>query len=391
MPASFLNTLRAGPPPPKVAFLPDGLFFSRAVPVAAGATPAEAAAQVELGLEAVSPFPLTQLYYGYYWTPGAERALVFAAYRRRFTADQVAAWDGADLVLPSFAAPLGGEVAPATTVLLTAPEGLTALHWESGRVPASVLFRPLPAEPEEATPETIGQAEAARAGLRDELIRAAGGSRAVIDLGPPVAESSQTDREVVFRADGFVSRFAAPVATALDVRDKAELAHLRAARRRDLILWRVAVGCVVSLGLLLVGELALFGAHRWQATRLALLAVQKPRVEKIMALQEVTQRIDELSNKRLLPFEMMETVSAQKPKEIVFTRAYSTPSGGLYTLRVEAYTNNTPQIAVWRSALEKLPVCEKVDTINLVTRNDRATFTLVVSFKPELLAKPSSP
>jgi hypothetical protein len=83
---SFLATLRAGPPPPKVALLPDGLFFTRAVSVAAGATPGEAASQIELALEAVSPFPIAQLYYGYYWVPGSESALVFAAYRRRFTA-----------------------------------------------------------------------------------------------------------------------------------------------------------------------------------------------------------------------------------------------------------------------------------------------------------------
>ena len=114
---SFLATLRAGPPPPKVALLPDGLFFTRALPVAAGATSAEAAAQVELALEALSPFPIAQLFYGYFWTPGSETAFAFAAYRRRFTSDQIAAWTGAELVLPAFAALLGAAVKPATTVI----------------------------------------------------------------------------------------------------------------------------------------------------------------------------------------------------------------------------------------------------------------------------------
>ena len=31
MSASFLSTLRAGPPPPRIALLPDALFFTRAV------------------------------------------------------------------------------------------------------------------------------------------------------------------------------------------------------------------------------------------------------------------------------------------------------------------------------------------------------------------------
>ena len=67
MSASPLSFLRAGPPPPTVALLPDALFFTRAVPITTGATAAEAAAQIELALEAVSPFPLAQLYYGWFW------------------------------------------------------------------------------------------------------------------------------------------------------------------------------------------------------------------------------------------------------------------------------------------------------------------------------------
>ena len=44
--ASPGDFLRAGPPPPRVALLPDSVFFSRAVPVAPGATRAEVVAQV---------------------------------------------------------------------------------------------------------------------------------------------------------------------------------------------------------------------------------------------------------------------------------------------------------------------------------------------------------
>src|SRR6266700_455975 len=112
--ASLIDFIRAGPPPPKVVLLPDGMFFTRALPIAAGATAAEVTGQVELALEALSPFPLTQLYYGYYWKPGSERAFAFAAYRRRFTAEQSDTWAGAELVLPTFAAVFGAEVAPAT-------------------------------------------------------------------------------------------------------------------------------------------------------------------------------------------------------------------------------------------------------------------------------------
>ena len=388
---SFLSTLRAGPPPPKVALLPDGLFFTRALPITAGATPAEAAAQVELALEAVSPFPIAHVYYGYFWTPGADNAFVFAAYRRRFTTDQTAAWDGAELVLPAFAALLGAKVEPATTLVLASPEGLTAVHWAAGPAPAAVLFRPFPPPPAEDSEESAATVAADRSRLRDELIRAVGGSKTVIDLAaPPAAEPAHSDREIVFRSGDFVSRLPTAVTVALDVRDKADLAAFRSARRRDVILWRVALGCAAAFALLIIGEFALVGGKEWQKVRLAKQNAQRPLVEKIMTSQQLATRIDELATKRLLPFEMIYIVNEKRPPEIQFTRAYTRQEKGIYTLFVEAKTNNAGQMSLFQSALEKLPACEKVEMLNQNLRGDTATFTLVVTFKPDML-KPGPP
>ncbi len=387
---SFLATLRAGPPPPKVALLPDGLFFTRALPVTAGATAAEAAAQVELALEAVSPFPIAQLFFGYFWTPGAETAFVFAAYRRRFTSDQIAAWTGAELVLPAFAALLGAAMKPATTVILSSPDGLTAIHWEKGPLPASVLFRPLP-PPVEGAPDVDPAAlDAIRATLRDELIRDVGGSRNVIDLAaPPVPDPARDDREVTFRAGELVSHLGAAAVASLDVRDKGELAALRGARRRDVLLWRVAMGCAAALVLFAVGELALIGGKEWQKVRDAKFRAQKPRVEQIMKSDELARRIDDLATKRLLPWEMMMAIIGENkailPPEIYFGRVYTTPATGIYTLSIEAQTTNVGTIAVYTSKLKTAPGIENVETRGLQARGDNATFTLVVTFKPDAI------
>lgn len=374
--ASILSFLRAGPPPPKVALLPDAMFFTRAIPITAGATPAEATAQIELALEAVSPFPLAQLYYGWFWVPGADSALVFAAYRRRFTTDQVAAWDGAEVVLPSFGAVLGAEVQPATTVLLSQPEGLTAVYWEKPPIPAKVLFAPLTAE---ATDED-------RARARDELLRSLGGSQHVVELAaPPVADPGLTDREVVFHAPEFEARLATQTAAALDVRDKAELAALRSARKRDVMLWRVTVGAVAALVLLGVGELALVAGQQWQNVRLREITAQKPVVDKIVALHTLANRIDEIATKRLLPIEMVEASAAAKPAEVVFTQAVAERARGLHTLVVRGYTGDPAQINAYESALRAQPTVQSATATLEQMRNDRSSFVLTVVFKPDAL------
>lgn len=381
--ASPLSFLRAGPPPPKVALLPDAMFFTRNVPIAPGATPADVAAQVELSLEALSPFPVTQLYHGYFWTPGAERALVFASYRRRFTSEETDTWAGAELVLPAFASVLGAQVAPATTLVLVSPEGLTAVHWESAAMPSQVIFRALPPE---ATDDD-------RAKAREELLRVIGGSRTVVDVPhPPAAEPATSDEEIVFKAGAVISRLPKSVSAAVDVRDKAQLAVLRRAQWRDRFLWRVAVGSAAALILLAVGELSLIGANQlWQKSRLAKLNRQMPTVERIMTSDTQTKRVEELVTKRLLPFEMLtEIVGVNRdrmPGDVIFTRVQT---DGIYTLHVNATTTNIGQISVYQSALEKLPSVQKVDVVNEGARGATATFRLTVAFKPEAI-KPTLP
>ncbi len=374
--ASPFGFLRAGPPPPKVALLPDAMFFTRAVPITAGASAAEAASQVELALEGIAPFPLAQLYYGWFWLPGAESALVFAAYRRRFTTDQAADWDGAELVLPSFAAVLGATVEPATTMILHRDDGLTAVHWVTPSVPAKVLFTPLLPE---ATDEE-------RARAREELLRELGGSKTIIDLTEPVtADPARSDGELVFRSGDFVSQVPASAASALDVRDKAELAALRNARKRDVILWRVALGSVAALLLLAIGEVGLFAGQQWQKVRVREANAKKPIVDKITSLQELANRVDEIATKRLLPIEMVLAAAEAKPEEIVFTRATADRTRGLYTLIVEGTTANAAQINVYEAAVRALPSVKSAFAAIGRMANDRTNFTLTVEFKPDSL------
>ncbi len=385
MPTPF-RFLRAGPPPPKVALLSDAAFFTRAISIPAGLTPAEATAQIELSLEAVSPFPLSQLYYGWWWQPGSEHALLFAAYRRRFTTEQIATWEGSEVVLPGFAAALGAAVEPATTLILNYPDAISAVHWSIGPVPAKVLTRPL--EPEVTDEE--------RERTRAELIQSLGGSQHVIDLaGPVTPDPARSDGEIIFRAGDFVSRLGTSALTAADVRDKAELAAMRKSRRRDVALWQVTVGVAASLALLAFGELGLVGGRMWQQVREKQFSAQKPLVDKITSIHELTNKIDELSTKRLMPLEMMTQLTGvdleRKPPEIVFTRIQADQSRGLYTIFVEGRTSNAAQISVYEATLRKVPAIEKVEAPISQVRGDQAQFTLTAVFKPEALLAPEAP
>jgi hypothetical protein len=371
-PLSSLKRFLPAPPPRKVVVLPDALFFVRAVPVAEGAVAADVSGQVELALEVIAPFPIAQLYYGYHWKPGANHALVFAAYRKRFTSDDVETWAGAEAILPAFAASLGEAPAAATTLVIAGSDCLTAVHYgDASGVPTQVRIESLPAE---ATDDD-------RAAARDALLKPLGGTITTVEIGAtPQLDPESPQGEFVFRSGDTSAHFTATEIESLDVRDKAELAARRRAHARDVILWRTFLGCAAAIALSLFLELALVGGGLWQKQRLAVIARQSPVVNTIMTSQSLATRIDELSTKRLMPFEMLALLNSKRPPTIQFMR---TVTSGLYKLEVEAQTNSSADINVYRAALNELPECEKAEVIDPRSRDGVSTFRLVVTFKPD--------
>lgn len=358
-------------PPPRVVLVPDSLFFVRVVPIGEGVSAGDVSGQVQLALEGLSPFPLAQLYYAHYWVPGSRTALVYAAYRKRFTAEQLDTWAEAEMVIPAFAALLNARVEPATTLILNSETGITVLHWEKVGVPSAIASR--------SWAEDTDPAEKLQA--RDELLNALGGSKTIIDVEEaPKAEGDPSIGEYVFRAGEIEAPFTREELDALDIRDKADLAGRRKARARDLYLWRAFVGCAAGVALAALLEVGLIGGRVWQRTRQSLVEKQAPVVAEIMRAQTLSTRIEELSTKRLRPFEMITIVDSKRPRSVTFVHARTS---GLNTLEVEAQTNVPNDLGVFQAALRQLPDLLKVDVQNPQLREGMQTFRLLVTFKPD--------
>jgi hypothetical protein len=372
MPLKLPERFKLSVPARKVVLLPDAHFFCRAVPVAAAATPAEAAAQVELALEALAPFPLGQMYHGHFWRPGAKNAFVFAAYRKRFPVEQVEAWAEAEAVLPAFASLLNVTIEDSTTLLLWSEKSLTAVRWESASdAPVIVLVRDLPPEPTDAD----------RATLRESLLRDTGAAVTVYESTVvPALDSGKADDAFIFQGEHGKSIFTREQLDVLDVRDKDELAARRRARFRDLVLWRVLLGCVAAVLLSLILDLSLVGGGIWQKARLLLVEKQEPWVNKIRLAKGLAVQIEELSTKRMRPMEMIERVGDKIPASVVFSSATVT---NLYTLDVDASAAVSGDVDTLRSVLSSLPGCERVEIKNNQLRDGKTTFRLIVTFKPD--------
>jgi hypothetical protein len=362
----------------RVLLVPADRFFVQTVPLGSGA---DAGTQATLALEELAPFPLAQLYHGHLVAPDGSQALVFAAYRRRFSAAETAAWAAADLVLPSFVALLGTRGDGPGLVLHAGGAALMGAAWDGKSPLPSQVLAQAGAEP---------PAEAQRAAFAAEL-QAAGGLPPVPVrwLDGAVAVERDPDGGVTFSVDGTETARLAPAAlAAADVRDKDFLEEQRRTGRRDLWLWRGLLATAVAAGLAValdLGALAL-GAEAGRVRRA--VAAAAPQVQRVETAQTLAARIEDLSRRQFRPLEMLALVSERRPRSIQFLRA---TTKGLYTLEVEAQTPNAADVGGYEVALRGLQTQERVEVRDLRMRDGVTSFVLAVTFKPAALQPEGGP
>jgi hypothetical protein len=362
-----------------VALLASHRFFVRRIPllpVGGGA------AQVELALEGFSPFPLEQLYHGYVAAPAQDEALVFAAYRKQFAAAETAGWGTAAMVVPALVALLENPPAKPLIRVWRETDAVTVAAWD-GRspLPGVVLSRPAG----EAT-ETAGLVAEARirAGLATADVEEFSGTA----TGAARADGRGYDFTIAGPAGERRATLGKAEAATADVRDKVFLAEQRRVGRRDQWLGRAFLACVVGCGALLVAEAGLLGGG-WALRQLqAKNQQQAAGVEKIMMAQSLSERIEELGGRRLMPLEMLAALNRARPASVVFLRAGTTDR---LAMEVEAQTGNAADVGVYEAALRAAPAIATVETRDLRSREGTTSFVLAVTFKPGALQAGGQP
>lgn len=366
----------SGPPPVPASrggtvLLPAPKFFVRRIPLVAGQ---DAAAQAELALETIGPFAPGQLYHGHCPSADGAQALVFAAYRKNFSAEDTARWGDADAVLPAFVL-WARQTAP------TAPEvwlhecagSVAAILWDgAGALPAGVLAR------------EIGERAAGAVG--DELA-----AEARVRLGAPTAGVKHFQGDPVagpLEKEGLAltlrerkAAFTPAELRAMDVRDKADLAAQTGRRTRDRRLWFAFAAAAALLAACVVGEAGLQISRAVLRSQRAKLAAGDAAVQRLRQASDVVTRLEQLAGQSLRPLEMISLINEARPKTLEFLRA-STSSANPRQLEIEVQTGNAADPQAYEQALANVREVEKVELRDLRTSGGRTTFLVAITFKP---------
>jgi hypothetical protein len=364
--------------PQEAAMLPGNRFFVRRLSVEGDDVPG----QVNLALEAISPFPLEQMLVGFVTSADGKQVLAYAAHRRRFTAEESFAWPEDCQVVPEFLALCGHRPAADGIVVHRSDERLTALAWKAGdELPAAIVVAEL-ADTDEAA---IAREAATRADLAAEtpVENVTGGLAGAIVEG-----------DLILKGE-FEGTFTIPQKGLddSDIRDSDFLAERRKKERLNLILWNAArLGAavlVVSLLLDITGGVVGMRRASLEVTNEA----RRPLVEDIEASQAITSRILELGVKRLLPMEMLALVNEKRPATVEFTNIQceikkakdSTIAKPMMT--VDAKTPNAGDISDFLKAVQAMPEVEAATNSEPRVRETSTTFRIEITFKQAVLLK----
>ena len=355
---------------PAAALLPGNRFFVRRLELDGP----DAAAQVNLALEALSPFPLEQMLVGHVVSPDGRQALAYAAHRRRFTPEESFAWPDDCQVIPEFLALCGQPPAQDGVVVHRGEERLTALAWKAGDVlPAAVVV----AELADADGVTLAKEAAERAGLA---------ATTPVETITGALTGAMAEQQLRLRADErapfVIDRKHLDDA---DIRDADFLAQRRKKERTNLLLWnitRLAAAALVVAALLDLTALGItLRSRKLEVTN----QERAPIVAEIEAAQAVAARIAELGAKRPLILEMLAVANEHRPPSLEFQRVTcKSPT----LMEIEIRTTDAGDIGVFeRSLAETKDLVAGVVSRDIRARESATTFTTTITFRPEGLRK----
>ncbi len=377
LPDKFTSLLEVTPP--KVEYVRGDRFFVRQVSLPPGLKGQELDGFIELSLEEMSPFPMERLFYGFYVNEESGLAIVYAAYKRCFTAEEMQQWEKVEFVLPDFFPVLGLAYEVDTIAMVVGESSLSALSFQTGQVlPQTIVSR-----------ELSGSSDIEV--VKQQLIDLVGGLN-----GRPVVlfaldeEGNPSEEKGVYRlpftkskeanADTVEIEQAEDILWKGDLRDASFVSSKRRQKRLNQGVWKIALGLMLLLGLFALGEILMLGGKAFLSHLDKTTMGREAEVTQIEDKKSVVQELENFERSNLIPFDMISAINPVLPRSIHFTRL---KTAGRNSLEIECKTTDPADVTTYKNDLEGLLRIESAEVLNLQSAGGQGSFLLVVNFKSD--------
>ena len=353
-------------PLPDVLVLPAEYFFIEKVEVPTALAPAELADFAELSMEAVSPFPLDQLRWGFLTDPDGQHLLIYAALKERLKLAGHAELETYTWVLPDFTTLQGARFTRDTEVVLEGEHYTTNFLLPSGEASPENI-RSLPEGSD--TPRSTGQS------IHLKLL--------AVELSEESIPTFKFETIGESPADGLWSPLEPDEASLwnADIRPSSFKTVERSARRTTSLVTRImgyaaifAIVLIVFEGLLLAGEF-------WLGTRTAKIDEQAIPVRRIEDKQSLLNKLDQVAQNELRPIAMLtaanEVRTALGKTGIEYDETIIESNN---RLTIEGKANTINELNFYTKSLRQSGKFQLVGEPKYITRDSKTTFTVTLDY-----------
>ena len=354
-------------PLPEVLVLAAEYFFTEKVEVPPALTPAELADFAELSMEAIAPFPLEQLRWGFLIAPGGQDLLIYAALKDRLKLVGQTELESYTWVLPDFATLQGARFAHDTEVVLEGESYSTTCLVPSGEtLPENIRSHPAGSDPPRGTGQSIHlkllPVELSEQGIPIFKFEALGEAPAEGNWSP-----LEPDEASLWNADIRPSNFKTVE---------------RSARRTTNLVTRVMGYAAIFALLLIVLEGLLYGAQLWLGTRTAKIDEQATRVRRIEDKQSLLHKLDQVAQNELRPIDMLTAANeiriALGKTGIEYDETIIESSN---RLTIEGKANTINELNLYTKSLRESGKFQLVGDPKYITRDSETSFTVTLDYR----------
>ena len=354
-------------PLPEVLVLAAEYFFTEKVEVPPALTPAELADFAELSMEAIAPFPLEQLRWGFLIDPSGQDLLIYAALKDRLKLVGQTELESYTWVLPDFATLQGARFAHDTEVVLEGESYSTTCLVPSGEtLPENIRSLPAGSDPPRGTGQSIHlkllPVELSEQGIPIFKFEALGEAPAEGNWSP-----LEPDEASLWNADIRPSNFKTVE---------------RSARRTTNLVTRIMGYAAIFAIVLVVFEGLLFAGQFWLGTRTAKIDEQATRVRRIEDKQSLLHKLDQVAQNELRPIAML--TAANKIRIVLGKTGIEydeTIIESSNRLTIEGKANTINELNLYTKSLRESGKFQLVGDPKYITRDSETSFTVTLDYR----------
>lgn len=372
------NPLRGDAP---VLFVPTEYFFTSTVELPENFNRENVNDLVRSHLEYVSPFSLSQLFWGFLHDNDARYALVYAAYQERLKA-YVGAFESYMHVLPSFFPIYGRTYANPTVAFYLNGTSLFAAYWDpNSRVPSKIKNI--------KTFETCDHAHVLaeiEAFVKIEQPKNYAVDPGFYELLPPTLTLQNTfifweQHTTTARSPRHWSPdVSGHMLWRADIRDEVFCAREQRRRRLANNLWLATVGLICAATMTFIAQATLWGQQWWIRNQQHYYHTQEKIVERIVDEDKLCQRMSQLVEHQLRPFAILEILTQHKPVGVYFMNVHFVDANHV---TVEGRAANVNDLNTYKVQLLGAGIFEKIELPAIASKGTASSFTLEGQLKPQ--------